>query len=235
MGLSILIPISRSQAKQLNLKRFYTGEPCKNGHIAERRVSDNRCVECVKAWKNSYLGTEKEKINRRRYDSSEKGRAAQKRYRSSDKRKASVKRYNSTEKGKASARRANRSEKGRASRKRFDQTDKGRACSIRNSHARRARMAGQDCIQYSYEDRIIRFELFDNRCVYCGSAEDLTEDHFIPLAKAGPHQIENIVPACISCNKRKNAQDPMAWFIQQPFYSAERWDTIISHVQNGNG
>lgn len=26
--------------------RYFTGKPCKNGHVAERRVSDGRCIEC---------------------------------------------------------------------------------------------------------------------------------------------------------------------------------------------
>lgn len=29
--------------------RYSTGKPCVNGHIAERRVIDRRCVECAKA------------------------------------------------------------------------------------------------------------------------------------------------------------------------------------------
>jgi len=28
---------------------YFTGEPCRNGHIAPRRVSDKRCVECKSA------------------------------------------------------------------------------------------------------------------------------------------------------------------------------------------
>ena len=38
--------ISRADAKALGLKRYFTGEPCCKGHIAERRVSDHGCVAC---------------------------------------------------------------------------------------------------------------------------------------------------------------------------------------------
>lgn len=39
--------VSRADAKSKGLKLFYTGEPCVNGHIAERRVSGSgRCMEC---------------------------------------------------------------------------------------------------------------------------------------------------------------------------------------------
>lgn len=29
-------------------KRYSTGSPCKNGHVSERRMADNRCVQCLK-------------------------------------------------------------------------------------------------------------------------------------------------------------------------------------------
>lgn len=38
--------ISRSEAKALGLKRFFTGKPCKRGHIAERYVFNHCCVAC---------------------------------------------------------------------------------------------------------------------------------------------------------------------------------------------
>jgi hypothetical protein len=38
--------ISRDEARALGLKRFFTGKPCKHGHVAERRVSTYACVEC---------------------------------------------------------------------------------------------------------------------------------------------------------------------------------------------
>lgn len=40
--------ISRNDAKTVGLKRFFTGRPCKNGHLAERFVSTGTCVECAK-------------------------------------------------------------------------------------------------------------------------------------------------------------------------------------------
>lgn len=38
--------ITRADAKALRMTRYYTGEPCKHGHIAERRVSDGKCILC---------------------------------------------------------------------------------------------------------------------------------------------------------------------------------------------
>ena len=38
--------INRETAVQLGLKRYFTGVPCIHGHICERRISSNECVEC---------------------------------------------------------------------------------------------------------------------------------------------------------------------------------------------
>lgn len=38
--------ISRAEAAQRGLSRFYTGRPCKRGHEAQRYVSNKQCVTC---------------------------------------------------------------------------------------------------------------------------------------------------------------------------------------------
>jgi len=46
--------ISRKQAKEQGLTRYFTGDPCKHGHIAERMVSNHTCVICVEVNKRRY-------------------------------------------------------------------------------------------------------------------------------------------------------------------------------------
>lgn len=43
------------------------------------------------------------------------------------------------------------------------------------------------------------------RCGYCGASGPLEADHRIPLARGGANSIDNIIPACASCNRRKQA------------------------------
>ena len=38
--------IGRDEASALGLKRFFTGNPCKRGHVAERDVDSRECMEC---------------------------------------------------------------------------------------------------------------------------------------------------------------------------------------------
>jgi len=45
---------------------------------------------------------------------------------------------------------------------------------------------------------------YENRCAYCGSPGLLHADHRIPVARGGSGLIENILPACASCNLRKH-------------------------------
>lgn len=41
-----LIVTRRAEAATCGLSRFYTGKPCKAGHLAERYVSNRQCVSC---------------------------------------------------------------------------------------------------------------------------------------------------------------------------------------------
>lgn len=38
--------ISRDEARRRGLKRYFTGEPCKRGHVAERQVANGACLRC---------------------------------------------------------------------------------------------------------------------------------------------------------------------------------------------
>ncbi len=50
-----------------------------------------------------------------------------------------------------------------------------------------------------------------HECQYCGerqATEDLTFDHVIPVAQGGTKSWENIVTACVDCNRRKDNRTP---------------------------
>ena len=42
--------ITRVEAKALGLKRYFTGKPCRRGHVAEREVVNKCCRECLKLY-----------------------------------------------------------------------------------------------------------------------------------------------------------------------------------------
>jgi hypothetical protein len=56
---------SREQATALGLKRYFTGEPCKHGHIAERYVRSGGCLKCNCAKVAKWNAANRERINER--------------------------------------------------------------------------------------------------------------------------------------------------------------------------
>jgi 5-methylcytosine-specific restriction endonuclease McrA len=75
-----------------------------------------------------------------------------------------------------------------------------------------------------------RLSLASGMCCWCGSHQAITIDHFLPISKGGTHSPSNLLPACNSCNGRKQARDPCEWFTAQPFYSKKRWLAILKMV-----
>ena len=57
-------PISRKIARERGLVRYFTGKPCKHGHVAERLLSNRACVVCAKLRGDQWLNTPKGKAYR---------------------------------------------------------------------------------------------------------------------------------------------------------------------------
>lgn len=45
--------IARQTARSQNARYYFTGEPCRAGHVAERYTSTAACVECVLLFKKA--------------------------------------------------------------------------------------------------------------------------------------------------------------------------------------
>jgi hypothetical protein len=71
---------------------------------------------------------------------------------------------------------------------------------------------------------------FNYRCAYCGGENKLEQEHFIPLHKGGEYTINNIIPACKSCNCSKQDKNFFEWYPKQEFYSEDREDKILSFL-----
>lgn len=92
--------ITREDARAQGLKRYFTGDPCKQGHVAERYVSSLMCVECCvlilrrryednpegerqrsRAWRDSNPDLAKKANAKYCRENPDKRRAAEKRWR----------------------------------------------------------------------------------------------------------------------------------------------------------
>jgi 5-methylcytosine-specific restriction endonuclease McrA len=92
----------------------------------------------------------------------------------------------------------------RAAEKRYKRSEKGKFVAINCNHKRRTQERNGSGITNRQWNELLRSYYF--RCAYCGIQGNMTVDHVVPLSKGGEHSIENIVPACIECNKRKGAR-----------------------------
>ena len=77
------------------------------------------------------------------------------------------------------------------------------ASQLRN-HRRRLRVLQAPIGDFTQAQWIAMKALYRHCCVYCGQRmQRLTIDHITPLIKGGAHTASNIVPACRSCNSKK--------------------------------
>jgi hypothetical protein len=71
------LPTTRAEAKATGAKYYFTGEPCKHGHIAPRKTKGS-CVECLKNEWAQALETRAEYF--KQYNKSEAGQKAKQGY-----------------------------------------------------------------------------------------------------------------------------------------------------------
>lgn len=99
---------------------------------------------------------------------------------------------------------------------------------VRAAHIRRKEREGLETI--TGEEWREAQSYFGGRCAYCGKELPLEMDHLIPTTRGGRATVDNIVPACRSCNSSKGAKPFREWFRSRPFYSEAREFQIIAYI-----
>lgn len=69
---------------------------------------------------------------------------------------------------------------------------------------------------------------WNNRCVYCGSSDNLTLDHVLPKACGGHDTTNNVVPACRSCNQSKGSNHWLSWWVGQDHFDTTNFSKVLS-------
>jgi 5-methylcytosine-specific restriction endonuclease McrA len=92
-------------------------------------------------------------------------------------------------------------------------TPKGRQSSVNNRARRRVRLRATKSTLTVKEWRTI-LERWNHHCAYCGSETKLEQEHVVAISNGGTHTADNVVPACLPCN-RKKATHPVSrrWLI----------------------
>lgn len=143
------------------------------------------------------------RINKAKYEATEKGQAT---------RSKAIKKYSSSAHGKAAQRKRDALrkynpawlEKKKVYERRYRKTEGGKAVHAAVTHRRRAAIAGTTDAPLTAVEWLAILKVNRYRCYYCKEKTKLSMDHVIPLSKGGEHRKENVVPACIPCNSRKN-------------------------------
>jgi hypothetical protein len=55
--------VTRAEAKAAGLKRYFTGVPCKHGHVSDRWVIDGKCKSCIDARTARWRDANKEYVH----------------------------------------------------------------------------------------------------------------------------------------------------------------------------
>jgi 5-methylcytosine-specific restriction endonuclease McrA len=211
--------IMRTAAKLSGLKRYFTGEPCAYGHIAERRVSDYGCVECSRLKARD----ENQRDRRREYF-----RGHQRRYR--EKRPDLVK---ATEDKRDKAKRAAEKkalrikdpEKHKTALSRSFQKHKTKRMAENKEWKRKHKeavklyMRAIKVMRRAAEGRFGESDIIrmlaeqNNLCVGC--SVDISTgyhvDHIKSLRKGGTHWPSNLQLMCGPCNRSKGTKTMAEW------------------------
>jgi hypothetical protein len=86
----------------------------------------------------------------------------------------------------------------------------------RSERERRAKIANVTVEKITKEDYTDILAKYNNSCWICELPLDkVVWDHVHPVSKGGPHIVENLRPACSSCNVRKNSRWPFTEEMRQ--------------------
>jgi hypothetical protein len=183
----------RAEALSLGRGRYFTGRPCKRGHICERYVSTKLCVECQRLFSAKWAVDNKDAQNawkRAKYASDPAVREHKLIY-------GAIWRNANRERMRALVAAWNTAN-----------PDSGRtkAAAYR---ARRSLAQGS----FSKEDVAELRARQRDRCAYCSTSlkKKGHVDHILPLALGGANSPANLQMLCAHCNQSKGALHPIVF------------------------
>jgi hypothetical protein len=223
--------VTYSQAKKLGLKRYFTGKPCKYGHVAERCAANGQCYECANIKQRKW-----------RSENLEFARARFRKWKAANPKiaKAATLAWRRKNPAKVAAQQARKYRKHIVKRKEWQKAYSAAHRDIilervkkwiadnperRKEIVRKWNRDHPESIRANVLTRIARRQNADGRftadniraiyqaqkgkCAYCRASlkDGYHIDHIAPLAKGGSNWPRNLQLCCERCNCRKSAKD----------------------------
>ena len=199
------IPLkTRADAKAEERPRFFTGEPCPRGHLAERFSSNGRCMVCqqqdTQRWTKA--NPDKAKASYEAWHDKNGDRDKQ--------RRAEYRERTRPERLKVSRAwyEANKSERA-ITVAAWRAKNKFRTRAIRHNYLAKRKSGGT----HTAADILSLFDAQKGKCAYSWCRKDLKSayhvDHVMPISKGGTNDRRNLQLLCPTCNLKKNAKHPI--------------------------
>jgi 5-methylcytosine-specific restriction endonuclease McrA len=195
------LPKSADAARGLGAGRYFTGRPCKRGHVAWRLTRNETCSDCAAiAAANAYHRRPDaviERAARWSADNPERRREIRNRWRDKN-----------PEKAKAAERDSRK--RNAATRQRWLEGNRDRVRALKRN--RKAMMRGAEGRHTTSDVAAIRSAQKD-RCAYCRNklCGKGHVDHITALSKGGSNSPSNLQLTCDSCNLSKRSKDPIVF------------------------
>lgn len=83
---------------------------------------------------------------------------------------------------------------------------------------------------FSFKIRTFIYDRDENKCLKCGTPDNLTLDHIIPIAHGGGNEYTNLQTLCSKCNSEKGTKeiDYRKWLEYPAFINDEKFDWKLS-------
>lgn len=179
--------ILKEQAIASGLKKYFTGNPCVNGHVCDRYISNDFCFECSREYHKKYKENNREKVA-----------AMHRKWKQENKKKHCQLNKKS---------RLNNLEKSRERVMEYiKQNPHVMRVSGQNRRAREKNAVGK----FGKKDIEVLLQKQKNKCAFCFcKIKTYHIDHITPLARGGTNLPENLQILCQLCNQTKHAKDPI--------------------------
>lgn len=191
--------ISLQEAKALGLRKYFTGRPCKRGHVADRDLH-SRCLACRQidsiVEHRKYYIAHKEHLNeisRARYANL-----------SPDEKTEARKRWSAQRREYAAGHR----EHERLRRKSYYLANKEKYVAyVHTRNANKKHVGGR----YTPDDIARIKNTQHNKCAMCRKSlrRNGEIDHIVPISRGGSNFSKNLQLLCRDCNRAKSARDPV--------------------------